>query len=69
MFNALQLQKGDFALVKRQGEQFAAEVTFAKRGHIAVQFCTGDTANFHSRSGYGDILAGARLVNGQWQAL
>jgi hypothetical protein len=71
-FNAHQLRVGDFALVRREDRRApeAGEVVFkAKRylGSIRVRFSNGDERAFDSRNtGFADILAGARPVNGQW---
>lgn len=70
MFDANQLRKGDFALVQFDGEQKAAKVIYAKAFQsIGVRFADHREKWFASRTGFGDILAGARRIDGEWKAL
>jgi hypothetical protein len=71
-FNAHQLRVGDFALVRREN-RLAPEVgevihrTKHFPGSLRVRFSNGEERAFDSKkTGFGDILAGARPVNGVW---
>lgn len=68
--NAFQLRVGDMVLV--EGEPEPAEVI--KRGKtylgpIGIRLASGDERWFDIRTGTEAILAGARLVDGNWQPL
>jgi hypothetical protein len=72
MFNANQLKRGDFVLVKTEDEPRgeAAKVIYAKAyASIGVRFANHKEKWFGSRDGFGDIVAGARRIEGQWMAL
>lgn len=72
-FNPHQLRKGDFCLVRDGREPQAAEVVFKAKnylGSIRVRFTNGAERAFDSRNtGFSDILAGARQIDGQWVPL
>jgi hypothetical protein len=74
-FNPHQLRVGDFALIRLEN-RLAPEVgevvhrTKHFPGSLRVRFSNGDERSFDSKStGFGDILAGARRVDGQWTPL
>lgn len=70
VFNANQLRKGDQVLVQLGRKQKRAEVVYAKAySSIGVEFPSGDQKWFSSRAGFEDLVAGARLVNGEWRPL
>jgi hypothetical protein len=71
-FNVHQLRVGDFALVRCEDRRppEVGEVIYKTKhfpGSLRVRFSNGDERAFDSRNtGFSDILAGARSVNGQW---
>lgn len=73
-FNALQLRKDDYVLVeaksKKREERRMARVVLRRPSVIGVRFANSTHMRFFDlRTGFDDILSGARLVDGQWQPL
>lgn len=70
MFDANQLRRGDMVLIQVGSKQKAGEVIHAKAyDTIGIRLADKNEKWFGSRTGFDNILAGARLVDGQWRVL